>query len=250
MDLTDRVAVVTGGSRGIGRAIAQAFAQSGADVVIASRKLDACERAAEEIAASTGREVVGVACHVGDWDQCDALVDWVYERFGRCDTLVNNAGVSPLYDKMMDITEAYYDKVQSVNLKGPFRLAVHFGSRMASVGSGTIINISSVGSLRPGKGAAVYDCAKAGLNAMTVAVADAYAPSVRVNCIMPGPVLTDIASAWTDDVKTNVANAVPLGRIGEPDDYVSAALWLASDASAYVTGAFIRIDGGLTRQPF
>jgi NAD(P)-dependent dehydrogenase (short-subunit alcohol dehydrogenase family) len=249
-DLTGRVAVVTGGSRGIGRAIAQGLAECGADIVIASRKLEACEQAAYEIAASTGRATLGVTCHVGDWDQCDALVDRVYDRFEHCEVLINNAGVSPLYGDLVDITEAYYDKVQSVNLKGPFRLAVQVGSRMAAGRGGSIINVSSVGSIRPGKSEAVYDCAKAGLNAMTVAIADAYGPNVRVNCIMPGPVLTDISAAWPDEVKERIAASAPLGRIGQPNDYVGAAVWLASDASAYVTGAFIRVDGGLARQAF
>jgi NAD(P)-dependent dehydrogenase (short-subunit alcohol dehydrogenase family) len=248
--LAGRVAVVTGGSRGIGRSIAQGLAESGADVVIASRKLESCERAAREIAASTGRAALGVTCHVGDWDQCDALVNRVYEQFDRCDVLVNNAGVSPLYGDLVDITEGYYDKVQSVNLKGPFRLAVLVGSRMAAGAGGSIINVSSVGSIRPSKSEAVYDCAKAGLNAMTVAIADAYGPSVRANCIMPGPVLTDISAAWPDEAKERIAAGVPLRRIGQPDDYVGAAVWLAGDASAYVTGAFIRVDGGLSRQPF
>jgi NAD(P)-dependent dehydrogenase (short-subunit alcohol dehydrogenase family) len=161
-DLAGRVAVVTGGSRGIGRAIAQGLAESGADIVIASRKLESCERAAREIAASTGRATLGIACHVGDWDQCDGLVDQVYERFDHCEVLVNNAGVSPLYGDLVDITEGYYDKVQSVNLKGPFRLAVLVGSRMAAGAGGSIINVSSIGPIRPGKSGAVYDCAKAG----------------------------------------------------------------------------------------
>jgi NAD(P)-dependent dehydrogenase (short-subunit alcohol dehydrogenase family) len=150
-DLTGRVTLVTGGSRGIGRAIAQGLAESGADVVIASRKQEACDEAAHEIAASTGRTALGVACHVGDWDQCDALVDRIYDRFEHCNVLINNASVSPLYGDLIDITEAYYDKVQSVNLKGPFRLAVQVGSRMAAGTRGSIINVSSVGSIRPAK---------------------------------------------------------------------------------------------------
>jgi NAD(P)-dependent dehydrogenase (short-subunit alcohol dehydrogenase family) len=172
----------------------------------------------------------------------------VHDEFGRCDVLVNNAGMSPLYDSLTDITEAYYDKVMAVNLRGPFRLSVLFGSRMHETSGGVIINVGTVGSLRPGKGEAVYAAAKAGLNALTIAIADAYAPSVRCNAILPGPVMTDIADAWPDELKASLGSMVPLGRPGYPDDYVGVALWLASEASAFVTGTIVRVDGGLTRQ--
>ena len=247
-DLTGKVAVVTGGSRGIGRAIIQGYAEAGADVVIASRKLDSCERAAEEVRTSTGRRALAVACHVGSWDQCDALVERVYDEFGRCDVLVNNAGMAPLYDKLTDITETYYDKVQGVNLKGPFRLAVQFGARMAEGEGGSIINVSTVGSLRPGKYAIVYACAKAGLNALTIAIADAYGPKVRSNAILPGMIITDIAEAWSDEVRANAGDGIPLGRPGYPEDFVGTALWMASEASGYVTGVLVRVDGGICRQ--
>jgi NAD(P)-dependent dehydrogenase (short-subunit alcohol dehydrogenase family) len=247
-DLTGKVAVVTGGSRGIGRAIVQGFAEAGADVVIASRKEDACVAAAEEVTRTTGRRALGVGCHVGVWEACDALAARVHDEFGRCDVLVNNAGMSPLYDALTDITEAYYDKVMAVNLRGPFRLSVLFGSRMHETSGGAIINVGTVGSLRPGKGEAVYAAAKAGLNALTIAIADAYAPTVRCNAILPGPVMTDIADAWPDELKASLGSMVPLGRPGYPDDYVGTALWLASEASAFVTGTIVRVDGGLTRQ--
>jgi NAD(P)-dependent dehydrogenase (short-subunit alcohol dehydrogenase family) len=246
-DLSGQVAVVTGGSRGIGRAIAQGFAEAGADVVIASRKLDRCEQAAAEITAATGRRAVPVACHVGDWEQCGALVDRTYAELGRCDVLVNNAGSSPLYDDLLGITEAYYDKVQAVNLKGPFRLGVAFGARMAEAGAGSIINVSTVGSQVPGPREIVYACAKAGMNALTVALAEAFAPAVRCNAILPGPVLTDIAAAWPREQIDRLGAIIPLGRAGQPADYVGTALWLASEASAYVTGTLIRVDGGLGR---
>jgi NAD(P)-dependent dehydrogenase (short-subunit alcohol dehydrogenase family) len=247
-DLTGKVAVVTGGSRGIGRAIVQGFAEAGADVVIASRKEDACLAAAEEVTRTTGRRALGVGCHVGVWEACDSLAARVHDEFGRCDVLVNNAGMSPLYDSLTNITETYYDKVMAVNLRGPFRLSVLFGSRMHETSGGTIINVGTVGSLRPGKGEAVYAAAKAGLNALTIAIADAYAPSVRCNAILPGPVMTDIADAWPDELKASLGSMVPLGRPGYPDDYVGTALWLASEASAFVTGTIVRVDGGLTRQ--
>src|SRR3954462_12598388 len=135
--LTDKVAVVTGGSRGLGRSIVHAFAEAGADVVIASRKLDNCEQVAREVEAATGRTAVAVACHVGKWADCDRLIDTVYERFGRVDVLVNKAGMSPLYDGVGSVTEELYDKTHAVNLKGPFRLATQIGSRMRDDGGGS-----------------------------------------------------------------------------------------------------------------
>lgn len=247
-DLSGKVAVVTGGSRGIGRALVQGFAEAGADVVIASRKLDNCVTAADEVRRSTGRRALAVGTHVGRWDDCDALVDAVYDEFGRCDVLVNNAGMSPLYDSLTDITEEYYDKVHAVNLKGPFRLAVQFGTRMVDGDGGSIINVGTIGSLRPGANEIVYACAKAGLNALTIALAEAFGPKVRCNGILPGAVMTDITLAWTEEHRANAGAAAPLRRPGYPDDYVGPALWLASEASGFVTGEVIRVDGGAYRQ--
>ena len=246
-DLTDKVAVVTGGSRGIGRAIAEAFADAGADVVIASRKLDNCESVAGEIAERTGRRTLPVATHVGRWAECDRLADTVLEQFGRCDVLVNNAGMSPLYPDVVSITEEYYDKVASVNLKGPFRLGARFGSHMAANGGGAIINISTLASIRPTAREIVYACAKAGLNALTIGLADAYGPTVRCNAILPGAVMTDIADAWSEETRREAAKT-PLGRAGYAEDFPGAALFLASDASAWITGALLRIDGGAHMQ--
>ena len=247
-DLTGRVAVVTGGSRGIGRAIAEGLAGAGADLVIASRKLDACAEAAREIGTATGRRALPVACHVGRWADCDQLVETVYAEFGRCDVLVNNAGMSPLYPDLASITEEYFDKVTAVNLKGPFRLGALAGARMAAGAGGSIINISSIASQRPGTNELVYSCAKAGLNALTIGLAGAYGPSVRCNAILPGEVLTDVARAWTPEQRAAMGSHTPLGRGGEPADFVGTALWLASSASAWVTGTLIRVDGGYFRQ--
>jgi NAD(P)-dependent dehydrogenase (short-subunit alcohol dehydrogenase family) len=247
-DLTGKVAVVTGGSRGIGRAIVQGFAEAGASVVIASRKLDGCEGAAAEVTSSTGAQAIPMACHVGRWIDCDALTDRVYEAFGRCDVLVNNAGMSPLYPDLASITEEYYDKVTSVNLKGPFRLSAAIGTRMAQGTGGSIINVSTIGSLRPRAGELVYACAKAGLNALTVGLAEAFGPTVRANAILPGAIATDISKTWSAEMTQEATRGVPLGRMGTPQDFVGVALWLASDASAFVTGELVRIDGGLYRQ--
>src|SRR4051812_29813666 len=180
-DLSGKVAVVTGGSRGIGRAIAEGLAIAGADVVIASRKLDACVAAAAEVRAATGRRVLPMACHVGRWEDCDEVVERVYAEFGRCDVLVNNAGMSPVYPDLASVSEALYDKVHAVNARGPFRLSVLFGDRMAAAEGGSIINVSTAGSLRPGTFDLPYAMAKAALNALTLGLAGAWAPKVRVN---------------------------------------------------------------------
>ena len=244
-DLTGKVAVVTGGSRGIGRAIVQALAEAGADVVVASRKLEACERTAEEIHASTGRRAVPLACHVGHWDECDRLIEQTLQHFGRLDVFVNNAGMSPLYPSLDAVTEDLYDKTFAVNLKGPFRLAVLAGTYMAAHDGGSIINIGTVGSLVASVAELPYACAKAGLNALTVGLAEAYAPKVRVNAILPGPFRTDVSKAWAPEGE---ATFVPLRRLGEPEECAPLAVHLASAASSYTTGAIIRVDGGITRK--
>jgi NAD(P)-dependent dehydrogenase (short-subunit alcohol dehydrogenase family) len=244
-DLTGKVAVVTGGSRGIGRAIVQALAEAGADVVIASRKLAACEAAAAEVRATTGRTAVPVACHVGRWDDCDALVAQALARLGRLDVLVNNAGMSPVYERLDMVTEELWDKTLTVNLKGPFRLAVLAATHMAAHDGGAIINIGTAGSLVASVNQLPYACAKAGLNALTVGLADAYAPRVRVNAILPGPFRTDASKPWAPE---GPAPFVPLGRMGEPAELGPLAVHLASAASSFTTGAIIRVDGGVTRK--
>jgi NAD(P)-dependent dehydrogenase (short-subunit alcohol dehydrogenase family) len=162
--------------------------------------------------------------------------------------LVNNAGMSPRYPDLASVTEEYYDKVHGVNLKGPFRLGVLAGTRMAAGEGGSIINVSTIGSLRPGPDELVYACAKAGLNALTIGLASAFGPAVRANAILPGGVLTDIAKAWSEEQVRSIAGNNPLGRPGQPADFVGTALWLASPASAWVTGVLIRVDGGHYRQ--
>jgi NAD(P)-dependent dehydrogenase (short-subunit alcohol dehydrogenase family) len=243
-DLSGKIALVTGGSRGLGKEMVRAFAAQGADVVIASRKLESCESLAEEVRASTGREAMPIACHVGDWEQLGKVTDAVYERFGRIDVLVNNAGMSPLYQELIDVPESLYDKVLDVNLKGPFRLSAIVGTRMADGDGGSIINIGSTGSIRPRKEIIPYAAAKAGLNAMTVGFAHAFGPKVRVNCIMCGPFLTDISKAWDMEAFAERAKAYALGRGGEPDEVVGAALYFASPASSFCTGAVLQLDGG------
>jgi NAD(P)-dependent dehydrogenase (short-subunit alcohol dehydrogenase family) len=243
-DLTGKVALVTGGSRGLGREMVLAFAKAGADVVIASRKLETCEAVAAEVEA-LGRQALAYACHIGHWDELDGLVDAAYERFGRVDVLVNNAGMSPLYDDVLTVTEAMYDSVLNLNLKGPFRLSALVGSRMVADGGGSIINVSSTGSIRPGPGIIPYAAAKSGLNAMTEGFARTFGPTVRVNCLMAGPYLTDISKAWDLEATTKAARAHALQRLGQPEEIIGAALFLASDASSYTSGTIVRSDGGI-----
>ncbi|MFF3573337.1 SDR family NAD(P)-dependent oxidoreductase [Nocardia jiangxiensis] len=240
--LDGKVALVTGGSRGLGREMVLAFAAAGADVVITSRKAEACESVAKEVAA-LGRRALAVGCHVGEWDQIDALVEAAYAEFGTVDVLVNNAGMSPLAPSSAQTSEELFDKIVDVNFKGPFRLCALVGERMATGEGGSIINVSSSGALMPQPGFGPYSGAKAGLNALTHVFAREYGPKVRVNTISAGPFLTDIAKSWPEEGRRTSRSAA--GRPGDPSEIVTTALYLASPASSYTTASLIRVDGGL-----
>ncbi|SFE38615.1 SDR family NAD(P)-dependent oxidoreductase [Blastococcus tunisiensis] len=242
-DLMDKVVLVTGGSRGLGREMALAMAAAGAHVIVASRNLDSCRAVVAEVEA-LGRSALPYSCHVGRWDDLDGLVEASYARFGRVDVLVNNAGKSPLYPSLPEVTEAMYDSVFGLNLKGPFRLSVLVGTRMFDGAGGTIVNISSMASLRPRPDVVPYAAAKAGLNATTVALAHAFAPKVRVNAIVAGGFRTDISRHWTAEFAAGLAGQAALGRLGEPSEIVGAALFLAGEASSFTTGALVPVDGG------
>lgn len=240
-DFTGKVVLVTGGSRGLGKAMALAFAERGADLIIASRKLDACEAVADQIRA-LGRRALAVATHVGKWDDLERLVDSAYGEFGRVDVLINNAGMSPLSESMVAVGEELFDKITAVNFKGPYRLACLVGSRMAAGEGGAIINISSIGALLPSPYFAPYAGAKAALNVVSTAMAIEYAPKVRVNVISPGGFLTDISGDWADDAEG--VKGVTLRRFGNPEEIVTTALYLASAHSSFTTNTNIRVDGG------
>jgi len=240
-DLSGKIALITGGSRGLGLQMVRAFARHGADVIIASRKLDACEAAAQEVRA-IGRRALPVAAHVGRWPDIDQLIAAAYEAFGRVDILVNNAGMSPREPSHL-VTEALFDSVMNLNFKGPFRLASQIGKRMADGDGGVIINVSSSGALIPLPEVVVYGGAKAALNAMTVSLAHEYGPKVRVNTLSAGPFLTDISKAWTPEAREKSDNA--LGRPGLPEEIVTSVLYLASPASSFTTGALLTVDGGI-----
>lgn len=239
-DFTGKVVLVTGGSRGLGYQMVKAFAERGADVVVSSRKLDACEAVADEVRA-LGRRALAVACHAGRWDEIDRLIETAYAEFGRIDILVNNAGMGPRMPSH-EVTEALFDSVVNLNFKGPFRLASQVAKRMYDGVGGCIVNVSSSGSLHPLPGVVPYGSAKAALNAMSMSLASEYAPSVRVNTLSPGPFRTDIAKSWPDQGKGPLP--IPRGHAADPEDIVTAALFLASPASVNVTGSLVRCDGG------
>jgi NAD(P)-dependent dehydrogenase (short-subunit alcohol dehydrogenase family) len=239
-DLTGKVALVTGGSRGLGYQMVKAFAERGADVIVASRKLENCEKVAEEVRA-LGRRAWAMTVHAGKWPEIDRLIEQAYAAAGKIDILVNNAGMSPSVPSH-EIGEALFDSVINLNFKGPFRLASQVGRRMAQGDGGCIINISSTGALMALPGVVPYGAAKAALNAMTVSLSREYAPKVRVNTISVGPFLTDIAEAWNPAKRER--QPVALGRPGRPEEIVTAALALASPASSYTTAALLRVDGG------
>jgi NAD(P)-dependent dehydrogenase (short-subunit alcohol dehydrogenase family) len=240
--MTGKVVLVTGGSRGLGREMALAFAEHGANIAVVSRNLEACEATANEI-ERLGRRALPIACHVGRWDALPTLVDSVYEKFGGLDVLVNNAGISPVAPSSADTSEELFDKILAVNLKGPFRLTALVAPRMAASNGGCVINVTSTGAIRPTPDIAPYAAAKGALNIITRAQALEYGPRVRVNAIMAGPFWTDIAVAWRDELDATSDAAVR--RIGRPEEIVTTALYLASNHSSFTTGSIIELSGGI-----
>jgi NAD(P)-dependent dehydrogenase (short-subunit alcohol dehydrogenase family) len=239
-----KVVIVTGATRGLGRAMALGFAEAGADIVVASRKLHACEAVADEVRA-LGRRALPVSCHVGNWDECDALVAATVGAFGHVDVLVNNAGIAPVPPSLFEMTGDLFDKTIAVNLKGPLRLTAVAAEHMPR--GGTVINISSKASLHPSPFTVAYAAAKAGQNALTKAAAQEFGPrGIRVNGIVCGTFDTDSLQRLlpSKELEDQVAGRVSLGRIASADEIVGTALYLASDASSYLTGELILLDGG------
>ncbi len=245
IDLAGKVAIVTGGSRGLGLAISHGLAQAGAVVAVASRKLEVCEKAVADITAAGGRASAH-AFNASRWDDCDRLYAEVTERWGGAQILVNNAGISPIAPSSVDTTMELFDKIVAVNLRAVFRLSSLFGAQMHQGSGGAIVNISSTGSLRPEPGFAPYAAAKAGLNVLTVTFAKEFGPKVRVNTVMPGPFHTDASKAWSrsEEFRRHAERALALGRAGEPREIVGAVLYLVSDLASFTTGACITVDGG------
>ncbi len=243
--LSGKVALVTGGSRGIGKAIAVGLAKFGADVAVTSRKLPDLEEVAAEI-RELGRRSMAVATHVGRMDEINSLVPKVKEEFGRIDILVNNAGTNPTMDEAMDIEERAWDPIMNLNLKGLFFLSQAVARLMKEQGGGKIINVASVAGLTPDI-LPVYSISKAGVIMATKVMAQQWAQyGIRVNAIAPGLTRTRFSQALWDnpDILQGAMMLTPLRRVGEPDEMVGATVFLASDASSYVTGHVLVIDGG------
>jgi NAD(P)-dependent dehydrogenase (short-subunit alcohol dehydrogenase family) len=239
-----KVVVITGASKGLGRAMALGFAEAGADIVVASRKLDGCQRVADEVLA-LGRQALPVSCHVGDWAQCQRLIDEAVRAFGRIDVLINNAGIAPVPASLDDVTSELFDKTIDVNLKGPLRLTALAADHMPA--GSAVINISSKAALYPSPSTVVYAAAKAGLNVLTKAAGQEFGPrGIRVNGIVCGTFHTESLhkSMPTEQIREAMASSVSVGRIANSDEIVGTALYLASDASSYLNGALIVLDGG------
>jgi NAD(P)-dependent dehydrogenase (short-subunit alcohol dehydrogenase family) len=243
--LAGKVAVVTGGSRGLGLEIARGLSRAGAVVAVASRKVEACAKVAEELNA-TGKGASSHAFNASRWEDCDRLYAEVTERWGGAHILINNAGMSPIAPSSVETTQELFDKIIAINLRAVFRLSALFGAQMQSRDGGAIVNISSSGSLRPEPSFAPYAAAKAGLNVFTATFAQEFAPKVRVNTVMPGPFHTDGTKAWSrsEGFARHADRALPLKRAGEPPEIVGAVLYLVSDLASFTTGACITVDGG------
>lgn len=249
-DLSGQVAVVTGSTKGIGRAIASRLAQHGAKVVVSSRKADACEEAAADINANwaaNGGEAMAFACHAGDKDRLQAMVDATLEKWGRIDICVPNAGVNPYYGPSIDMPDSALDKIFEVNVKGVYWLCHMCLPNMVERGSGSIIIIASVAGLKGNTTIGPYTVSKVAEHQIARNFSLEYGPKgIRANAIAPGLIKTDFSTAlWTDPKRMeSVNNAIPLRRLGDPDEIAGAALFLASKASNYVTGQVLNVCGG------
>jgi len=248
-DLTGKVSLVTGATKGLGRAMVQGLAEAGSDIVVVSRKPELCDEVAREVESSTGRRAMSAPCHMGDWDGIGELVDRVYERFGRVDVLINNAGINPAPTPVSSISSEYFDKLMAVNVKGPIRLAGLVAPRMGEMGGGSVINVITIGAYIGGPNVSVYTAGKAALLNFTRAMAAEWAElNVRVNALAPGPFMTEMmkgTAKYDDMFITRSAGATLMKRIAEPEEIVPIVLYLASAASSYVTGEDFAVGGGM-----
>jgi NAD(P)-dependent dehydrogenase (short-subunit alcohol dehydrogenase family) len=249
--LEGRVALITGASRGIGRAIGVRLAQAGAKVVVSSRKIENVQGAADEI-RTAGGEALPIQAHVGRTDEVTALVARTIEAFGRIDVVVNNAATNPHFGPVLTADEAQWNKILDTNTMGVFRVCKAVVPHMESQGGGKIINMASVAGLRPTPGMGVYSVSKAAIIALTQVLAvELGHANIQVNVIAPGVIKTRFSQLlWqTPQIAEPILSSLPLGRFGEPEDVAGLALYLASSASDYVTGAVFAVDGGMNVAP-
>jgi NAD(P)-dependent dehydrogenase (short-subunit alcohol dehydrogenase family) len=247
--LDGKVALVTGATRGLGRAMAEGLAEAGASVAVNSRKPEACQEAAQAIADASGRETMAAPCHVGDWDGLEPMVDAVLERFGRLDVLVNNAGINPVATPIANLEEGYWDKLQAVNVKGPLRLSQLCAPRMAETGGGSVIQVITVGAYIGGPGMASYSAGKAALRNLTKVMAQEWASiGVRVNAIAPGSFDTDMlrGAEHIPGFLDGARNMSFQKRIAAPREIAGSVVYLASEASSFVTGTVLAVTGGVS----
>lgn len=248
-DLSGKVAIITGSTKGIGRAMAEGLAGAGASVVVSSRKQDLCDAVADEIRAATGATVLPLACHVGDWDGIPAFVERVRSELGRIDVLVNNAGISPSRLTVSEMTVEAWRKIFSVNLEGPLRMSQCVAEVMKEQRSGSIVNIATMAAYSGGPGVCAYGASKAALLNLTKSMAQEWAAwGIRVNALSPGPFLTDMvegAAKHSEGFIDLIAGGTYQKRVADPFEIVGPVLYLASDASSYVTGDDISVSGGM-----
>lgn len=247
-DLKGKVAIITGASKGIGESMAQVLAEAGAKVIVSSRKQEAVDEVANALKAQ-GYEATGVACHVGEMSQLKNLVEKTIEIYGGVDIIINNAATNPVFGPVVNTDESAFDKIMQVNVKAPFELAKLCYPSMKSRGGGSIINISSIGGLSPEPLLGIYSVSKASLVMLTKVIAKEWGKDgIRANVVCPGLIQTKFSEAlWkNDEMLQKSVKHLPISRIGQPDDLAGVALFLASDAAAYVTGAVYTVDGGYT----
>jgi NAD(P)-dependent dehydrogenase (short-subunit alcohol dehydrogenase family) len=244
-DLTGRIAVITGASRGIGAAIAMAYAASGARVVLAARKAEGLEAVAERIGGN-GSRVLAVPCHTGREEDVEALAARVREEWGGVDVLVNNAATNPHFGPLLETSGSQWDKTFEVNVKGYAHMARACVPLMRERGGGSIVNLASVAGMVPHRGLGVYGVSKAAVIMLTKTLAaELAADKIRVNAIAPGLIETRFSEVlWAGEARERALRAIPQRRLGQPNDLTGAALYLASDASSYTTGTVLVIDGG------
>jgi len=248
MDLAGKVAVITGASRGIGAAIARGLAEFGATVVLSSRRQEGVDETAAELTGA-GFQAAGIAAHVGDPEQLNALVNTVCDRYGGIDIVVNNAAVNPMFGPVAGADLGVLEKILTVNVKGPFELCRLAYPMMQARGGGAVINVSSIGGLRPEPMLGLYSVSKAALLSLTKVLAVEWAADgIRVNAICPGLVQTRFSAAiWQDEgILNSVLDRVPLGRLAQPEEIAPLAAFLAGNAAGYITGGVFTLDGGLT----